>query len=71
MLWRDGEGEGIGVMETGVRRPSIMVVMLWGMSAASLHWSCQLFSFAVSMSLASTPEIHAVIPRSPDMNFSF
>lgn len=51
-LCREGEGEGSGVMETGVRSPSIMDKMLSGMSVASLHWSCQLLSFAVSISLA-------------------
>lgn len=48
----DGDGEGIGVMGTAVRSPSIVVRMLSGMLVASLHWSCQLLSFAVSMSLA-------------------
>lgn len=51
-LCRDGDGEGRGVMEMGVRSPSIIVKTLSGMSVASLHWSCQLLSFAVRMSLA-------------------
>lgn len=51
-LCLDGEGEGRGVIATGVRSPSIMVKTPSGMSVASLHWSCQLFSFDVRMSLA-------------------
>lgn len=54
-LWRDGEGEGAGVIGTGTRSPSIMVRTLSGMSVASLHWSCQLLSFDVRMSLACAP----------------
>lgn len=51
-LCLDGEGEGRGVMETGVFSPSIIDKTLSGMSVASLHWSCQLASFAIRMSLA-------------------
>lgn len=51
-LWREGEGEGTGVIGTGTRSPSIMVKTFSGMSVASLHWSCQLLSFDVRMSLA-------------------
>lgn len=51
-LCRDGEGEGRGVTGTAVRSPSIMVRTLSGISVASVHWSCQLLSFAIRMSLA-------------------
>lgn len=51
-LCLDGEGEGRGVIEMGVRSPSIIVKTLSGISVASVHWSCQLLSFAVKMSLA-------------------
>lgn len=51
-LWREGEGEGMGVIGMGTRSPSIMVRTFSGMSVASLHWSCQLLSFDVRMSLA-------------------
>lgn len=39
-------------MGTGVRSPSIIVRTLSGISVASVHWSCQLLSFAIRMSLA-------------------
>lgn len=39
-------------MGTVVRSPSIIVSTLSGISVASVHWSCQLLSFAIRMSLA-------------------
>lgn len=51
-LCRDGEGEGSGMMGTVVRSPSIIVRTLSGISVALVHWSCQLLSFAIRMSLA-------------------
>lgn len=49
---RSMRGEASGVMDTGVRRTSIMVITVSGTLVASLHFSSQLGSFSVSISLA-------------------
>lgn len=52
LLCRFMAGEACGVMDTGVRRPSIIDITLSGTLVISVHLSCQLGIWSVSMSFA-------------------